>query len=78
MTAPMVFEGSINGARSPDYVRRVLAPTLTPGDIVVIDNLSSYKSDEVREAIAAVGATVCFLPPYSPGFNPIEKKPSQN
>jgi transposase len=73
MTAPMVLEGSINGARFLDYVRRVLAPTLTQGDIVVIDNLSSHKSDEVREAIEAVGATVRFLPPYSPDFNPIEK-----
>ncbi len=73
MTAPMVFDGSINGARFLDYVRRVLAPTLTPGEIVVIDNLSSHKSDAVREAIEAVGASVCFLPRYSPDFNPIEK-----
>jgi transposase len=73
MTAPMVLDGSINSARFLDYVRQVLAPTLTPGDIVIIDNLSSHKSDAVREAIEAVGATVCFLPPYSPDFNPIEK-----
>jgi transposase len=73
MTAPMIFDGSINGARFLDYVRSVLGPTLTPGDIVVIDNLSSHKSDEVRQAIEAVGASVCFLPPYSPDFNPIEK-----
>ncbi len=73
MVAPMTFEGSINGARFLDYVRRVLAPTLTPGDIVVIDNLSSHKSDDVRHAVEAVGATVRFLPPYSPDFNPIEK-----
>ena len=73
MTAPMVVDGSINGARFVDYVRRILAPTLTPGDTVIIDNLSSHKSDEVREAIEAVGAGVCFLPRYSPDFNPIEK-----
>ncbi len=73
MIAPMTFDGSINGARFLDYVRRVLAPTLTPGDIVVIDNLSSHKSDEARKAIEAVGATVRFLPPYSPDLNPIEK-----
>jgi transposase len=54
-------------------VRRVLVPTLQPGDVVIIDNLSSHKSDEVREAIEAVGAKVVFLPPYSPDFNPIEK-----
>jgi len=73
MTAPMALDGSINGARFLDYVRNVLAPTLTPGDIVIIDNLSSHKSDAVREAIEAVGARACFLPPYSPDFNPIEK-----
>jgi transposase len=73
MTAPMVIDGSINGASFLDYVRRVLAPTLTPGDIVIIDNLSSHKSDDVRHAIEAVGASVRFLPPYSPDFNPIEK-----
>jgi len=73
MTAPMVIDGSINGARFLDYVRRVLAPTLTPGDTVIIDNLSSHKGDEVREAIEAVGASVRFLPRYSPDFNPIEK-----
>jgi transposase len=73
MTAAMAFEGSINGARFLDYVRRVLAPTLEPGDIVVIDNLSSHKGEDVREAIEAAGATVRFLPPYSPDFNPIEK-----
>jgi transposase len=73
MTAPMVLDGSINGERFLDYVRRVLAPTLTPGDIVIIDNLSSHKSDAVRQAIEAVGANVRFLPPYSLDFNPIEK-----
>ena len=73
MTAPMIIEGSINGASFLDYVRRYLAPTLTPGDIVVIDDLSSHKSDDVRDAIEAVGASVRFLPPYSPDFSPIEK-----
>jgi len=73
ITAPMAIDGSINGASFLDYVRHYLAPTLTPGDIVVIDNLSSHKSDDVRNAIEAVGASVRFLPPYSPDFNPIEK-----
>jgi transposase len=59
-----------NGERA---ARRVLAPTLTPGDVVVIDNPSSHKSDEVRQAIEAVGASVRLLPPCSPDFNLIEK-----
>jgi transposase len=72
LTAPMVLDGSINGASFLDYVKRVLAPTLTPGDIVVADNLSSHKSDQARQAIEAVGAKIRFLPPYSPDFSPIE------
>ena len=73
LTAPMAIDGSINGASFLDYVKRILVPTLTPGDMVVLDNLSSHKSDQVREAIEAAGATLRFLPPYSPDFNPIEK-----
>jgi transposase len=69
----MTMDGSIDAARFLDYVRRILVPTLKPGDTVIVDNLSSHKSDEVREAIEAVGAKVLFLPPYSPDFNPIEK-----
>jgi transposase len=72
LTAPMALDGSINGASFLDYVKRVLAPTLTPGDIVIADNLSSHKSDRVRQAIEAVGAKIRFLPPYSPDFSPIE------
>jgi transposase len=73
LTAPMALDGSINGASFLDYVKRILIPTLSPGDIVVADNLSSHKSDQVRKAIEAAGATIRFLPPYSPDFNPIEK-----
>jgi len=73
LTAPMALDGSINGASFLDYVKRILIPTLSPGDIVVADNLSSHKSDQVREAIEAAGAKLRFLPPYSPDFNPIEK-----
>jgi transposase len=73
LTAPMVLDGSINGTIFLDYVSRVLVPTLSPGDIVVADNLSSHKGHRVREAIEAVGATMRFLPSYSPDFNPIEK-----
>jgi transposase len=54
------------------YVEQVLLPTLKPGDIVVMDNLPAHKPAGVREAIERVGATLAFLPPYSPDFNPIE------
>ena len=73
LSAPMVLDGSINGTSFLDYVKRVLVPTLSPGETVVADNLSSHKGDEVRKAIEAAGATIRFLPPYSPDFNPIEK-----
>ena len=73
VTAPQLLDGSINGESFLEYVRQVLVPALAPGDIVVIDNLSSHKSHPVREAIEAAGAQLLFLPPYSPDFNPIEK-----
>jgi transposase len=72
MTAPMVLDGPINGQWFQAYVDQVLVPTLSPGDIVVMDNLGSHKGASVREAIEAVGATLLYLPPYSPDFNPIE------
>ncbi len=55
------------------YVRDFLCPTLKPGDIVIADNLSSHKVAGVRQAIEAVGATIRYLPPYSPDLNPIER-----
>jgi len=55
------------------YLRHFLCPTLTPGDWVIVDNLSSHKVAGVKEAIAAAGATLLYLPPYSPDLNPIEK-----
>ena len=73
MTAPMVLDGPINGQWFQAYVDQVLVPTLSPGDIVVMDNLGSHKGAGVRNAIEAVGATLLYLPPYSPDFNPIEK-----
>ena len=73
VTATQLFDSSINGERFLAYVTEVLVPTLAPGDLVVIDNLSSHKSHPVREAIEAVGAKLLFLPRYSPDFNPIEK-----
>ena len=73
MVAPMVLDGPINRDAFTEYVRQVLVPEIVPGDTVVMDNLSSHKGVEVRELIEAAGATLLFLPPYSPDFNPIEK-----
>jgi transposase len=72
MVAPMVLDGPINGEWFRAYVRQVLVPALRPGDIVVMDNLGSHKSAHVRDAIEAASATLLYLPPYSPDFNPIE------
>lgn len=72
MVAPMVLDGPINGDWFEAYARHVLAPTLRPGDIVILDNLSSHKRAAAREVIEARGARLRFLPPYSPDFNPIE------
>jgi transposase len=72
MVAPMVLDGPINGDWFEAYVRHVLAPTLRPGDIVIMDNLSSHKRAAARQLIEAAGAELRFLPPYSPDFNPIE------
>jgi len=72
MTAPMVIDGAMNGEAFRAWVRRMLAPSLAPGDIVVMDNLPAHKVGGVREAIEARGARLLYLPPYSPDFNPIE------
>lgn len=71
--APCVFDGPINGEMFRAYVERFLVPTLTPGDIVILDNLGSHKGSTVRQAIRDVGARRLFLPPYSPDLNPIEQ-----
>jgi len=68
-----VFDGPIDEDSFLAYVEEVLAPTLIPGDIVVMDNLSSHKVSGVREAIEDRGARVIYLPPYSPDFSPIEQ-----
>jgi transposase len=73
MVAPMVLDGPINGSLFQDYVEQVLVPELRPGDIVVMDNLGSHKGAGVRAAIEAAGASLLYLPPYSPDFNPIEQ-----
>ena len=72
MVAPMVLDGPINGDWFEAYVTQVLVPELRPGDIVVMDNLSSHKGPRMRQMIEAAGAQLRYLPPYSPDFNPIE------
>ena len=72
IVAPFVIGGPINRDAFETYVARVLVPKLRPGDIVVMDNLSSHKGPRVRALIEAAGAELRFLPPYSPDFNPIE------
>jgi transposase len=72
MVAPMLIGGPMNGELFLAYVGQCLAPTLKPGDIVVVDNLASHKVAGVAEAIEAVGATLRYLPQYSPDLNPIE------
>ena len=72
LVAPGVFDGPINGDLFLAYVEQILVPTLKQGDTVVMDNLSSHKKAAVRTAIEDAGATLLFLPPYSPDLNPIE------
>lgn len=72
-TACMTIEGATDTEVFHTYVREVLAPTLSPGDIVVMDNLSPHKSERTLALIHRTGAKVLFLPAYSPDFNPIEK-----
>jgi transposase len=72
VTAPWLLEGAMNAAAFNTYVTQVLCPTLHAGDILVMDNLSSHKQTAVLQAVAACGAQVVFLPPYSPDLNPIE------
>ena len=70
--APWLFGGAMNGEMFLAWVRQGLAPTLRPGAVVILDNLSTHKIRGVREALEAVGARLLYLPPYSPDFNPIE------
>ncbi len=72
LTAPFVLDGPINRIAFETYVEEVLVPELGSGDIVIMDNLSSHKGPRVRQMIEAAGASLLFLPPYSPDFNPIE------
>jgi len=72
IVAPFVLDGPINRNAFEAYVEKVLAPELRPGDIVVMDNLSSHKGPRIRQMIEAAGGSLLYLPPYSPDFNPIE------
>ena len=72
LTAPFVLDGPMDGDAFVSYVEYVLLPTLKPGDIVVLDNLSSHKRAEVKNLVAEAQAELLFLPPYSPDLNPIE------
>jgi transposase len=71
--APCVLDQPINGVTFLAWVEQFLAPTLGPGDIVILDNLASHKRPAVRAAVRATGARLLFLPPYSPDLNPIEQ-----
>jgi transposase len=73
IVAPLVLDGPMTGAAFRAYVEQSLAPVLAPGDVVVLDNLAAHKVDGVRQAIAAAGATILYLPAYSPDLNPIEQ-----
>ena len=72
LVAPMVADGPMDGEMFRSYVDQCLAPVLCARDIVILDNLSSNKVRGVRETIAAVGAILLYLPPYSPILNPVE------
>jgi transposase len=71
--APLVLDGPMTGEAFRAYVEQFLAPALSKGDVVVADNLAAHKIAGVREAIRAVGASILYLPPYSPDLNPIEQ-----
>ena len=72
VVAPFVLDGPINRTAFEAYVEQALVPELRPGDVVILDNLSSHKGARVRAMIEAAGASLLYLPPYSPDFNPIE------
>lgn len=73
LRAPLVVDGAITGDLFRAYVQQQLVPTLHPGDLVILDNLSAHKVSGVRSAIEAAQARLVYLPPYSPDLNPIEQ-----
>jgi transposase len=72
LNAPLLIEGAVNGVVFETYVRDVLGPTLQPGDLVLMDNVAFHKADAIEGLIKARGASIVWLPPYSPDFSPIE------
>jgi transposase len=72
MTAPMIIKGAVNGEVFLAYLEQCLVPTLKRGDIVVMDNVPAHKVEGVQDVIEAAGASLRYLPPYSPDLNPIE------
>jgi transposase len=72
LAAPFTIDCPMDGEIFNVYLRRVLLPTLRPGDVIVMDNLSAHKASGVAELVEAAGAKLLYLPPYSPDFNPIE------
>jgi transposase len=73
IVAPLVLDGPMTGEAFRTYVGQFLVPVLSPGDVVVLDNLAAHKVAGVRPAIEAAGASILHLPPYSPDLNPIEQ-----
>ena len=73
LVAPLVLDGPMNGSAFLAYVEQFLAPPLKRGDVVIMDNLGAHKVAGVAEAFRAVGASILYLPPYSPDLNPIEQ-----
>ena len=71
--APLVLDRPITGEWFRAYVEQMLAPALQPGDVVVLDNLPAHKAGGVESAVRAVGASLLYLPPYSPDLNPVEQ-----
>jgi transposase len=72
LTAPMLLEGAVDTAAFVAYVEQLLCPTLQPGQVVLLDNLSCHRAPAVRTAIEGAGCQLWFLPTYSPDYNPIE------
>lgn len=73
VVAPLALDGPMTGPVFRAYIEQMLAPALSPGDVVVLDNLAAHKVDGIRQAIAAASASILYLPPYSPDLNPIEQ-----
>jgi transposase len=73
LSCPLVIDGAVNGDLFAAYVEQQLVPALRPGDVVVLDNLSSHKRAGVRAAVEGAGCRLAYLPPYSPDLNPIEQ-----